>query len=81
MNTIHNSRMIDGDIVTGFIIILMMSHYRVGWLMVEDIFFGDMNVFNFSLFAGYYNPFICGVPVIYALQNYVLGSNVSLYLY
>jgi hypothetical protein len=55
MNTIHNSRMIDGDIVTGAIILLFMSHYRLGWLMIEDIFYGDMNAFNSSIFPAYYN--------------------------
>ena len=81
MNTIHNSKMIDGDLVTGTIIILFMSHYRLGWLMIEDIFYGDMNTFNSSVFPGYYNQYLLGIPVIYFLQNYILGQNISLYLY
>jgi hypothetical protein len=74
MNSIHHPQNIAGELFWGSLAIFMMTHFRLGWLYIEDFIFGDIGIFKWFVIPDFYMPVILGVTVIYCLQIFYLGA-------
>ena len=63
MNKVHSN----GDMVTGFIMILIAMNARQGWIYLEDMWYQDLNSVNWKVWPVFYLPWIFGVIANYTM--------------
>ena len=81
MNNIQNPKLLNGDLITGFIIICGMCHNRLLWMYLEDLLFNDLNQFTMMNYITSYTSWIIGPPTIYLLQIYFLNMDLALSIF
>ena len=74
MNKIHNAKLLNGDLITGFLLVQYQPNNRQGWVFLEDMVFDDLNSFKWSVWPGTYFSYIFGVPVMYMIQIWYLKA-------
>lgn len=85
MNEIHEpvsetSFGVGGDFIYGVWAIWCCIHNRLGPMMVEDLVYGDMNVFQFATVPPNYLAYLFTVPAIYLAQVWVRKAQLSWHL-
>ena len=68
----------DGDLVTGGVIVWGMCHNRLLWMYLEDILFNDLNQFNMMNYVISYTSWLIAPVTIYLLQIYLLNNDLQL---
>lgn len=79
MSEIHDANGIVGaDIIYGGFAIWCAIHNRLGPMMLEDIIYGDMNVFSWPTVPPNYIAYLFTVPALYYAQFLVRGATMTM---
>eukprot|EP00356_Strombidium_inclinatum_P003117 CAMPEP_0170496610 /NCGR_PEP_ID=MMETSP0208-20121228/22263_1 /TAXON_ID=197538 /ORGANISM="Strombidium inclinatum, Strain S3" /LENGTH=132 /DNA_ID=CAMNT_0010773209 /DNA_START=521 /DNA_END=916 /DNA_ORIENTATION=+ len=78
MNTVHHPRGLNGDLIMGLAMITLVANSRTSVLFLEDMIFMDVNSVSWGVFTSFWNKYIIGVPLMYYLQQHLLGHALSL---
>ena len=81
MNTIHHTRLLDGDLISGGILMFMFAHFRIGWMMLEQLWHEDFNVFTRNLWNDAYLGPIMSITMCYLVQIFLFSANLHIYYF
>lgn len=76
MNKICSKTFLDGDLVTGIIIVSYAANFRIGWYFLEDLWYQDMGACNWFVIPSCYMPWITGIIGVTCMQIFYLGNDV-----